>query len=277
MNINAQTKLYCIFGSPVAHSLSPAMQNAAFASMGLNAVYLAFEPSGPADAVAAMKSLPIHGASVTIPFKTGLLRHLDAVDPLARKIGAINTLHNMNGTITGYTTDGYGAMRALQRGGASVKGSRTLIIGNGGSARAIAFTMLQEGARVVIAGRNPERITALASDLRTHHNGVDHILLEAVDSKFTRRIDIIINATPVGMEPRSEELPISPDVLHPEHAVMDIVYAPILTRLLMEAGARGCRTISGIDMLLYQGTRQFEIWTGLEAPEAVMMAALNRE
>jgi len=274
-SIGAGTRLCCIFGRPVAHSLSPAMQNAAFESAGIDAVYLAFEPSSIDAAIGAMRALPIHGASVTIPFKTEIMPLLDAIDPLAEKIGAVNTLLHSGGRIIGDNTDGHGASLALAGKGVAVRGARVLIVGNGGSARAIAFTLLEEGGSVCIAGRNGGRVAALAGDLQRHFSGVDCLLLRDLTPEFTEDINIIINATPVGMAPRADERPRDASLLHRHHAVMDIVYSPRTTKLLSLSAAKGCATVGGIDMLLHQGARQFEIWTGKPAPLEAMRKALG--
>ncbi len=271
----AHTKLYCIFGSPVRHSLSPRMHNAAFQFLGIDAVYLAFEPASAKDALAAMRALPIHGASVTIPFKTSILPLLDEVDGLARKTGSVNTLVFGDGRISGHTTDGIGALRALTHNGIPCEGRRVLVLGNGGSARSISFALLEGGARVVIAGRSDSRVRALSADLALHYGGVEQRLLAQIDTHFMQGIDLVINTTPVGMYPDDGAVPMDTSLLSSRHAVMDIVYSPPHTRFLREAALAGCTTIGGIDMLLFQGARQFELWTGLEAPEQIMRNVLN--
>jgi len=276
MNINAHTKLYCIFGSPVKHSLSPAMHNAAFAETGLNAAYMAFEPESIEGAILAMRALPIYGASITIPFKTDVMPYLDSIDPLAMKIGSVNTLKNIDGAITGYNTDGYGAMLSLEQNGIKVKGANVLILGNGGSARAIAFTLLQENTSVFIAGRNRARMLSLVDDLKKYFDQVDCILLNEITPDFTARMDIIINTTPIGMDPDPDTTPIDENLIHKSNTIMDIVYSPPVTRLLDAGIRKGCNTIRGVDMLFYQGVKQFEIWTGKLAPVEVMRNAITK-
>lgn len=252
------------------------MHNAAFAETGLNAVYLAFEPLSIGDAVSAVKALRIKGASVTIPFKIDVLPHCDRVDPLAADIGSVNTLVNRDSVITGFNTDGYGALRALEQARVTVKGSRCLVIGNGGSARAIGFTLAAEGASVTITGRDGTRIGRLSSDLRASGHSSDCLLLKDIDMRFMDSIDTIINATPVGMQPDINAAPIDVGLISPRHAVFDIVYSPHVTRLLEAARSRGATAVYGIDMLLFQGARQFELWTGKQAPVEVMRGALHR-
>ncbi len=272
--IDAHTKLYCVFGNPTRHSLSPRMHNAAFQHFNLNAVYLAFEPVSIEGAIHAMRSLPINGASITIPYKTEILRLIDTISPLAEKIGSVNTLHNSNGVISGDCTDGYGALLCFTGRGISIKNKYVLIIGNGGSARAIAYTLLHEGARVIIAGRNLNRINRLVNDIKLHYNDASSILIPDLTADFFSQIDIIINTTPVGMSPDIDSVPIQPGFLSSRHCVMDIVYSPPETLFLREASAAGCMTIEGRMMLLYQGVRQFEIWTDQKAPVDIMKQAL---
>lgn len=274
-DISAATSLYCIFGDPVAHSLSPAMQNAAFQATGTDAVYLAFRPSSISAAMEAMRALPIPGASVTIPFKTDIMPLLDRIDPLATEIGAVNTLVNAGGKITGFNTDGLGALEALRRAGAPPEGKRALVLGNGGSARAIAFTLLAHGCGVIIAGRNPSRYLPLAGDLRKKDPLTHHATINELNPSTMEKVDIIINTTSVGMAPDTGSSPLPAGLISPRHTVFDIVYSPRDTVLLSMARGKGCRTVPGIDMLLYQGVRQFELWTGKNAPVDVMRRALE--
>jgi shikimate dehydrogenase len=276
VKINSGTELYCIFGSPVRHSFSPLMHNAAFRSAGIDAVYLAFEPPSIGEAVSSMRTLNIRGASVTIPYKIGVMHHVDAVDGLAAHIGSVNTLVNSDGKITGYNTDGYGALLALRNGGVSIDNARCLLLGNGGSARAIACALLESGAGVIIAGRNALRIGGLAEDLRKVNASVTSILLEEINRGFMESIDIIINTTPVGMAPDVEKSPLDIDLIAKRHAVFDIVYAPHVTAFLSAARRRGCAVVHGIDMLVFQGARQFELWTGKPAPVTVMRRAIRK-
>lgn len=273
--INAKTELYCIFGNPVRHSLSPAMHNAAFSHTGMNAVYLAFEPHTIEEGINAFRSLGMKGASVTIPFKVDVMKYCDSISHLAGSIGAVNTLVNRNGTIEGYNTDGFGAILALKKSGIGISGSHALVIGNGGSARAIAFTLLSEGCGVTIAGRNPDRFTPLTDDLSRSGTAVRGHVIGELTPGFTETFGVIINTTPIGMEPDTAQLPMPEELLHSGQAVFDIVYAPEETSFIKAAKKRGCRTIPGKEMLLYQGVRQFELWTGTKGPAEIMRAALK--
>jgi shikimate dehydrogenase len=262
--INGYTKIYGILGRPVTHSLSPAMHNAAFRELLINAVYVAFPVTDLAQAVAGLRGLDIQGVSVTIPFKEEIIPLIDDLDPQAARIGAVNTVVNRNGRLTGYNTDWLGALRALQA-KTGLQGEPVLLLGAGGASRAIAFGILEEGGRVTLTDLDAPRAAALARDLR-----VEAIPLDAVAQCPA---NILVNATPVGMEPNEGAIPINPELLGRYRLVMDIVYKPLETRLLREAQKRGCATIDGLQMLIHQATAQFELWTGMTAPLEVMSRA----
>jgi shikimate dehydrogenase len=278
MSINTSTELYCIFGNPVAHSLSPVMHNAAFRQMGLNAVYMAFRVHDIASAVMAMKTLGIRGASVTIPFKIDVLSYCDTIDTLAARIGSANTLVLRDGRVRAVNTDGEGALQALLEAGLEVQGSSILILGYGGSARAIAHTLDNHGATVTVSGRNREKGEKLASELSPSAKGKPAFLeTRELNRDVLMGMDILINTTPLGMEPDTGSTPLDRELLHPGLTVFDIVYRPGKTRLLREAEERQCRTVPGISMLVYQGVRQFEMWTGTSPDPDIFFRALNNE
>ena len=262
--LNGHTKIYGILGRPVTHSLSPAMHNAAFRELGLNAVYLAFPVTDLAQAVAGLRGLNILGASITIPFKEEIIPLLDELDPQAARIGAVNTVVNGNGRLCGYNTDWLGASQALKD-KTSLESEHVLLLGAGGASRAIAFAVLEEGGQVTLTDLDAPRAAALARDLK-----VKAIPLEAVGQCPA---SILVNATPVGMEPNIDAIPINPDLLGRFRLVMDIVYQPLETRLLQEARDRGAATIDGLQMLIHQAKGQFELWTGEPAPFEIMSRA----
>lgn len=262
--INGHTKIYGILGRPVTHSLSPAMHNAAFGKLGINAVYVPFPVADLPRAVAGIRGLALGGASVTIPFKEEIMPLLDELDPLAARMGAVNTVVNREGRLCGYNTDWLGAVTALKAQSA-IAGEQVLVLGAGGAARAIAFGILENGGRVTITDLDAPRAATLAREL-----AVAAIPLNALGQCPA---STLINATPVGMAPDLEGLPLEPDLLDRFTLVMDIVYRPLLTRLLREAQARGCRIIDGLQMLIHQATAQFELWTGQSAPLATMSRA----
>jgi shikimate dehydrogenase len=262
--INGHTKIFGILGRPVAHSLSPVMHNAAFRHLGINAVYVAFPVTDLASAMSGLRGLAIGGASVTIPFKEEIIPFIDELDPRAAEIGAVNTLVNRDGRLIGSNTDWLGAVTALTA-KTSLQGRHVLILGAGGASRAIAYGVIQAGGRVSLTDVDQARATALVKDL-----GGEAIPLNTVgDCPAT----ILVNATPVGMTPDLDGIPINPDLLGRFEVVMDIVYQPLATRLLREAEARGRPTIDGLQMLIHQGAAQFELFTGQKAPTEVMSQA----
>jgi shikimate dehydrogenase len=271
LNINGETETFGIIGNPVHHSLSPEMHNAAFRERGMNCVYVPLPTSDIADGAAGLKALGFKGASVTIPYKQDIIPFVDEIDPVAAKIGAVNTLlvKDVPGSsekkVYGYNTDWIGANRALEE-KIRLQESRVLIMGAGGSARAIGFGLLEAGAELVLSNRTVEKGEELASQLGCPFYRSDE--LGPIDA------DILVNATSVGMEPDSDRTPIVGDRLYRFKVVMDIVYAPLQTRLLKEAADAGCKTVDGLAMLLYQGVAQFELWTGKEAPLNVMREVL---
>lgn len=265
MPLDGQTRIFGIVGNPVAHSLSPAMHNAAFEALGANCVYVPFAVTDIPGAMTGLRALGIRGVSVTIPHKRAVIDHLDSIDPIAARIGAVNTLVIDQGHIRGYNTDWLGANRALET-ITPLAGRRVLVLGAGGAARAIGFGLLEKGATVIFSNRTLARGRALAREL-----GCDFVPPDAIGAL---RLDALINATSVGMHPHVADSPVPAAFLPRITAVMDIVYAPRRTRLLAEAGQAGCRTVGGLDMLLYQGVAQFELWTGLPAPVEAMRTAL---
>jgi len=275
MIISSATELYCIFGNPVKHSLSPLMHNRAFREKNIDAVYLAFELVTIEDGIRSMRNLNIKGASITIPFKISALDCVDEVDQLAMDIGSMNTIVNNNGKLKGYNTDGYGALQAIADRGVNIKNSKILILGNGGSARAISFTLLKGGASVFIAGRNPEKMNSLRDDLSSRYDNTGSILINELTDYFMDSIDVIINTTPLGMAPEIDLSPIRNDLIKKRHVVFDIVYSPDMTKLLSDASQKGCKIIKGIDMLVNQGIRQFELWTGENAPSEIMFKVVS--
>lgn len=262
--IDGHTRVFGILGRPVAHSLSPAMHNAAFRELGVNAVYVAFPVTDLVRAIAGLRGLQIGGVSVTIPFKEEIIPLLDEIDPQAARMGAVNTVVNREGRLYGYNTDWLGAVAALKA-KTGLKGRHVLILGAGGAARAIAFGIKEEGGAVTVTDLDMPRAQSLARDL-----GVAAVPPEAVAQCPAA---ILVNATPVGMEPKADNIPLDPNLLGRYRLVMDIVYKPLETRLLREAEGRGCATIDGLQMLLHQATAQFELWTGLAASLEVMSRA----
>ena len=266
---DAETRLYGIVGDPVEHSLSPAMHNAAFRALGINAVYLAFCVTSAESAVRAIRDLNIQGVSVTIPHKESMIQFLDQADEFVSAIGAVNTIKNRDGRLCGTNTDWIGAVKALQE-KAAIEGKRAVVLGAGGSARAVVYGLRRHGAEVHVANRTVEKAERLASEFGCTFSGLDRL------HEITG--DILVNTTSVGMAGPSGagkgQMPIAPETAGQFSVVMDIVYSPLKTRLLEEAEARGAEVIDGLRMLLHQALAQFEFWTGKSAPKQVMEEAL---
>ncbi len=252
--ISPATKLTAIFGNPVTHSMSPTLHNAVYEKEGIDAVMLAFANADVAPLVAAMRALPIHLAAVTMPHKQSIMPLLDEISPEAADIGAVNTVVNREGRLTGYNTDIHGIATALQ--GIALKGSRALLLGAGGAARTVAYFLNKEGAEIFCANREK----AQADELLAKFGGS---YIEAADIPG-QTFDIIVNATPVGMSPNTDAMPVPESVITPSTAVFDLVYSPLETKLLKTAKAKGARAISGLTMFLAQGLEQEHLWLGRE-------------
>ena len=263
--LGSRTRVYGVIGRPIAHSVSPAMHNAAFRAAGLDAVYLPFEVADLRDFLGSLGALGVAGFSVTIPHKQAVLRHLDGVDPLAEMIGAVNTVVvRGGGKLYGYNTDYVGVLRTLQR-YVRLEGSRVLLVGAGGAARAVAFALATAGAFISVTSRRPAAARALAKEV-----GGEAVARRALRR---RRFEAIIHCTPVGQAPATTQTPLEARELNAA-VLFDLVYNPMETALLRAARRRGLRVIPGWQMLVEQGAAQFEIWTGLRAPLEVMRRAV---
>ncbi|KAB1192237.1 shikimate dehydrogenase [Haloferax sp. MBLA0076] len=262
-------EVYGLVGNPVGHSLSPPMHEAAYEATGVDARYVTFEPEldAIADAIAGADALGIAGVNVTIPFKQDVLALVDP-DPLAERIGAVNTIDFGPDGPVGYNTDAAGVTRSLERHGVEIDGSSAVVVGAGGAGRAAAFALSDSGATVHVANRTAEKATELAAAVPGATGGGLDTLERVGDA------DILVNATSVGMD-APDETPVPASYLHADLAVLDAVYAPLETRLLREAADVGAVTVDGAWMLLLQGVEAFEIWTGLDAPVDEMNAALR--
>jgi len=250
-----------VIGNPIGHSLSPVMHNSALTHSGLNGYYVAFQVEDIAAAVNGMRGLGIRGASVTIPHKIAVMQHLDKIDQMAAAIGAVNTIFNNGAILYGYNSDCEGAVKALAD-QTEIRGKEVAVIGAGGAARALGFGLKQAGAVITIINRTRARGEKLAQDLGCHFNPLG----EVTELPY----HIVANATPVGMTPAIDGLPLPAGLLNRETVVMDMVYNPLKTRFLREAEDRGCTTIDGVSMFVHQGAFQFELWTQHKAPVDVM-------
>lgn len=279
--IDGKTKMLCVIGDPIEHTKSPAMHNAALRELGLDSefVYVALRvPKGELEkTVRGMKALGIVGMNVTIPHKIEIMRYLDEVDPLAREIGAVNTIVNRGGKLIGYNTDGRGALDAL-RARTELAGRKVLMIGAGGAARAIAFTLAEEGgiAELVILNRTGEKAVELAEAV-SKRTGIiirGRQLNVATLPEEIGRADVLVNCASTGMSPESEQSLVPKELLRKGLVVFDVVYNPLMTRLLRDAKEAGCRVITGETMLVNQGARAFEMWTGKKPNTAIMRDAV---
>lgn len=273
--IDCDTKICGIIGNPVSHSLSPAIHNAAFMERGLNYVYVAFPVEDVKNALAGMRAITnFRGMSVTIPHKIEVMKYVDEIADLDRNIGSINTIINENGRLIGLGTDGPGAQKAIADAGVDISGMNVLMLGSGGAARAIAFTLARntELAELNLLDINKDMLDGLAADLRAgteasikHEILNDNSLAAAMESA-----DLILHCTPIGMHPKVDASLVPARLFRPNQVVFDIVYTPLETKLVREAKAGGLKIIFGVDMFINQAVLQFERFTGTDAPEEVM-------
>lgn len=267
MTVDRDTQVYGIVGSPLTHTLSPEMHNAAFKAMGMNAVYKVFETDNLKASLKSMVSAGVKGLSVTIPYKTEVIPLLDEIDKVALRLGAVNTIVNSSGRLIGYNTDAEGFLTSLGPDGISSY-KNALIIGAGGAARAVAFSLIDNGISVAITNRSEARGKSLAMELGCY-------FLPLKDLRECKA-DMLINTTPVGTWPDVDNCPFPQQLLRGDMTVIDVIYNPLETKMLSIARARGCRTIRGITMFVYQGVLQFRLWTGLNPPVQLMMETVRR-
>lgn len=257
------------------------MHNAAFEALSLNYVYVAFHVEDVSACLAGMRAFrSFRGMSVTIPHKMAVMPHLDTIDPMAAKVGSVNTIVNDGGSLSGSTTDGLGALEAFADAQVILRQKQVLFLGAGGAVRSVAFAVadMPEPPEITVIARNRDRVAALVGDLRektgaTVHSGdFGRNLAEAMKTH-----DVVVQGTPVGMYPHPDESCVPKELWRPEHVVFDMVYRPLKTRLIQDAEAAGCTTIPGVEMLVNQAALQFEKWTAQPAPRTVMREALLTE
>lgn len=255
-NVDAATKVYGVAGDPIEHSLSPQMMNAAFRRENLNSVYLALHARSLDDLVKCVRDIPMHGLSITMPFKQDIIKHLDNCEPLCQKVGACNTvIRSADGKLYGFNTDVAGVTRPLEA-RLHLQGTRVLVLGAGGAGRAAAFGLRERGANVFILNRTPQTAQKLARE-----SGAKSIRR---DDLKKMEFDVIINATSVGMGGNGKTILEEKEMN--ARVAFDLVYNPIETKFLQMARSKGMAVISGVEMFVQQGARQFEIWTGKPAP-----------
>jgi shikimate dehydrogenase len=273
--MQTQIKTYCIIGDQVQHSLSPAMQNAAFNSLHLNCTYIAFRVSKEEleESVSSLRSINIAGFNVTMPHKIDIIKYIDDLDLTAQKAHAVNTVHNIQGTLKAYNTDVYGFIEPLHRRKISFNGMTILLLGSGGAARAVIAAISEENniSNITIASRNQKTSIALANigaDLGLQCNNVDIDNVQKVAAKS----HLIVNTIPTGANNKTGI--IDHEHISKDSIVYDVVYKPITTRLLEEAKRAQAQVVYGYEMLIEQGAKAFEIWTGMNAPRNAMKKAL---
>lgn len=269
-NVTAKTKICIIIGDPIEHSLSPLMHNAAYQSLGIDDkfVFLAAQVKveNIEKVVNAMRVMGVRGLTCTIPHKVAVMKYLDEIDPIAEKIGAVNTVVNENGNLKGYNTDWLGVVTPLEKIGKPLKNMKVALLGAGGAARAMAYGVTQKGAHLTIYNRTLLKSQELATEVNAECKNLAN--MDLTDT------DVIMNSTSVGMGDKENLTLVPKEQLHRDQIVFDAVYNPYETRLLKEAKGQGANIIHGMDMLLYQGIAQFELYTGFTAPEEVMRQTL---
>ncbi|MDP8263057.1 MAG: shikimate dehydrogenase [Candidatus Ancaeobacter aquaticus] len=281
MGISGKTKIYGIFGYPVKHTASPAMHNAAFTELGLDAVYVPFEVPTTDLSVAtrSLRALGVSGINVTVPHKEKIIPYLDSLSKEAKLIGAVNTIVNKKGKLIGYNTDGAGFVRSLaQDAGCSVKGKKMVLFGAGGAGRAVAIQSLLKGvSQIVIVDVAEKKAKNLARYINRSVKGNKVKAISHKDSalkNIVSQADVAVNASPCGMHAK-DPLPFDLSAITKKTVVYDLIYNPSETRLLKSAKKKGCITVNGMGMLLNQGCEAFEIWTGKKAPVTIMKKALK--
>ena len=277
------TLLAGIFGYPIGHSISPPMHNAAFAHSGIDAMYEAWEtaPDDLGAGVAVLRADGYLGANVTVPHKQTVMRHLDEIEEMAARIGAVNAIVNRNGGLIGFNTDARGFIDSLRNeAGVSAFGLDVVLIGAGGAARAAAYALSDESVNALtIANRTVERAKSLAEEIG--QTGVEAKAFSLAEPEFysvCARADLIVNSTSVGMwhGPAEGRSPIPASAISPDCVVYDMVYNPPRTPLLIDAAKSGAQTVGGLPMLVYQGAAAWTLWTGQEAPVEVMFSAAQK-
>ena len=279
--VDVNTKLVGLFGNPLGHSFSPAMHNKAFETLGLNYFYMPIEvTAGDLPVVAAgIAKMNFAGYNITIPHKIRIMDCLDAIDPLAQAIGAVNTVVLENGRATGYNTDGEGFVRSLEaESGITVDGKCYFILGCGGAARAIAMTLAFKGAqKIFLCNRTEQKAYDLAAEINTKVNPCCEVVPrdQVRMASTAQQADVLINTTSIGMHPEEDRIPIDGDLIPSGVVVSDIVYNPARTKLLQVAEEKGCKTVPGLGMLVYQGAEAFRKWTRAEPPVEVMFGVVR--
>jgi len=279
MKITSNTELICLLGHPVKHSFSPIFQNAMIESSGLNKVYMAFdtEPANLEKAILGLKSLGFTGANVTIPHKENVMALLDEVSEEAKNVGAVNTVLNDNGKLVGYNTDVYGFIRLLKDNGASPHSKmKVAVLGTGGAAKAVVAGLIMENVeRLDVYSRSAEKGQKFLDGFKAFgKTEIKALSYEELDQQG--EYDVVVNSTPLGMHPKEDQTVIEPSKIKGTNVVfVDLIYNPTETLFLKKAKELGHRAINGLDMLIFQGMKSFEIWTGVMPEKEVILKAFK--
>lgn len=284
MIITGKTVIYGVIADPVEHTMSPLMHNSAIAEMGIDAVYVPFHvrPEGLERAVKGMAALGIGGLNVTVPHKTRVIEYLDNLTGEAEAVGAVNTIINKDGILTGDNTDVYGFLMCLAMdGGLERLPERVCIIGAGGAARGVVYACAgrDEVREVIVLNRTFSKAEKIADELSAISGTPVSAVQAGVDTfrEILPSAGLVVNTTSVGMYPDVDVSPVpEPNVFNESQVVCDIIYNPVETRFLRDAASMGARTVGGLAMLAYQGARSLSLWTGMDAPAGIMLKVLKK-
>ncbi len=278
--ISGMTKIYGIIGDPVAYSLSPLMHNTAFNYMGLNCLYIPFKVKSTElrAAIEGIRALNIYGFNVTMPHKQTIIPLLDHLNPEAKRIGAVNTVVNDKGILTGYNTDAAGFIKALRENGIEPRGKKIIVFGAGGVAMAICFALAEIDCVISIVNRTIDRAWRLANLVSTVSSQTvnSFSMISENINMILDGADILVNATSIGMGKTIGKSIVKADLLNSSMVVFDTIYHPIETQLLKDAKKSGATVIGGVDMLIWQGVIAFKKWTGVDAPVEIMTNKLTQ-
>ena len=281
MLIRGTTRLLGLLGNPLSHSYSPAMHNAAIDGLGLDLVYLPLkvETRGIEACLKAIRELDFLGVNVTIPHKLAVIPWLDEISEISRRIGGVNTIVCKDGKLSGTTTDPEGFLAGFQEAGHSFDGKTVVILGNGGTARTLAFTLLlmAKPARVIVAARDVSKSRVLGQEIHQKLNRTLEVLDLADYFHHASEMEIIVNATPVGMFPNAEQSPLKSEWLREGQIVYDLIYNPEETVLMRNARQQGCQTVGGLAMLVHQGIASFKLWTGIDPDPALYYNGIRKQ
>ncbi|MCS7125696.1 MAG: shikimate dehydrogenase [Aigarchaeota archaeon] len=272
MEINSKTKLFCLIGHPIEHSISPQLHNTAFKYFDLNCVYLTFdvEPTQLSRAIKGLKALRVSGFNVTIPHKVSIIRYLDGLDISAKETGAVNTVVLKNNKLIGYNTDVEGIKKSIEN-IEEVRDGRALVIGAGGAARAAIVALKMLGFKeIIIANRRLLRAATLVRRFRDEELNMRSVSLFEM-KRYSKTCSVIINATPIGMWPHIDETPLNSTEIPKGSLILDLVYNPMKTRLLEEAKKAGATIVYGVNPLIEQAIKSFQLWTNLEPPRELLL------